>query len=300
MKKLSLTLLLFIHIGFISTASATATPPLVEAEWLANNLDRQDLVILDVQDAALFSRHHLPGAVNIPFSLWRSDEKSAVPGTLRKIEDYEQMLGTHGVSNEHHIVIVATGLQPADLSAPARVFWTLRILGHEKLSVVDGGLAHYVQQRLGPIMRGAPQAREPVTYKAQPDLSLLAQADDLATAALRIDARSPEEFLGLRSGGPEERAGTVPGAVNLPYSWLTEQSSSGRLRDEEGMKALFRNAGIEDQDGAVHFCHTGHRASLTWFVDYAVMGNRKARLYDASMLEWARDPKREIEVKWEL
>jgi len=66
------------------------------------------------------------------------------------------------------------------------------------------------------------------------------------------------------------------------------------------MRALIDKAGVTPKDGAVHFCHTGNRASLTWFIDYAVLGNRKARLYDASMLEWARDPKRDIELKWEL
>ncbi len=300
MKKLSLLLVLLITAGFVSAASGATTPPLVGADWLAKHKDQNRLVILDVQEAALFSQHHLPGSVNIPFSQWRTQSKSAVPGALRPIEDYEKMLGERGISNDHHIVITATGLQPADLSAPARVFWTLRLLGHQKISLLDGGLADYAKQRLGPIMRGKPKPRDPVEYKALPDMTLLAHADDLANAELSIDARSPEEYLGLRSGGPDERSGTVPGAINLPYSWLTEQSSSGSLREEADIRALFRRAGIEDRDGAVHFCHTGHRAALTWFIDYAVLGNREARLYDASMVEWARDPDREIEVKWEL
>jgi len=300
MKKLLSLLLMFSAVSFMPAAFSVTAPPLVGAAWLATQMDQESLVILDVQEASLFSRHHLPGAVNIPFSQWRTNSESAVPGSLRKVEEYEKMLGRHGISNDHHIIITATGLQPADLSAPARVFWTLRLLGHENVSVLDGGLALYAQKRLGPIMQGSSQSRTPVEYTANPDMALLAQSDDLANAELRIDARSPEEYLGLRSGGPDERPGTVPGAINLPYSWLTEQSSSGRLRDEADIRALFRKAGIEDQDGAVHFCHTGHRASLTWFIDYAVLGNRKARLYDASMLEWARDPNREVEVKWEL
>jgi len=299
MKKTLFTAILLLATSF-TTVSADTSPPIVDAAWLAKNLEREDLVMLDVQDQAVFSRHHLPGAVNIPFAQWRTDASAKMPGVLRSIEDYEQMLGQKGIGTDDHVVILSTGLQPADLSAPARVFWTLRLLGHEKLSVVDGGLVDYVRKRLGPVMRGTPAAREPVSYKARPNMKLLARADDIQTAELLIDARSPEEYLGLRSGGEEERPGTIHGAVNLPYSWLTQQASSGKLLNETDMRALIQKAGVTPTDGAVHFCHTGNRASLTWFIDYAVLGNRKARLYDASMLEWARDPKREIELKWEL
>jgi len=300
MRKLSPLLLLAGLLSLQATSTASTTPALLEARWLASNLQQDGVVILDIQEETLFQRHHLPGAVNIPFSRWRSDGKAEPPSSLRDIGDYEQMLSQLGIGNDDHIVITTTGLQPADLSAPARVFWTLRLLGHEHLSVIDGGLAAYARQRLGPIAQGRGSPRDPANYKARVDMTLLATAEDVQSTQLRIDARSPEEYLGLRSGGADERPGTIPGAINLPYSWLTKQAGSGSLLDATRVEALFRKAGVPDRDGAVHFCHTGHRASLTWFVDYAVLGNSKARLYDASMLEWARDDEREIELKWIL
>jgi len=88
------------------------------------------------------------------------------------------------------------------------------------------------------------------------------------------------------------------GSRNLPFDWLSDDNS-GRLRPIAQLRALFTYAGLRDQ-AALHFCHTGNRASLTWFVDYALLGHKEARLYDGSMLEWARDPHLPIEQKLSL
>lgn len=281
------------------------TAELINAKDLAALMAKDEVRLLDVQEEPSFLQHRLPGAVNIPYSRWRTSEEQQgeVVGNLLPIADLERLLGKAGIAPDDHVVVVATGLQPGDLSAMARVFWTLKLLGHQRVSLLNGGLADYAGQRLGPLVRGQPEAVKPVNYKATPDLGLLASAADLSAgdlkAAQTIDARSPAEFLGLITGGADERAGTIPGAVNLPFNWLA-LDGGGKLRSADALKSLFGKAGVEARDGSVHFCHTGNRASLTWFVDYAVMGNRNARLYDASMLEWARNPELPMDPKWTL
>jgi len=39
----------------------------------------------------------------------------------------------------------------------------------------------------------------------------------------------------------------------------------------------------------INFCNTGHWASLGWFASHELLGNKKARMYDGSMLEWSAD-----------
>lgn len=296
----ALLVILLFSLGLSVQASPSQPPELVDTGWLVENLAQPGLVLLDIQEQEAFVRHHLPGSVNIPYSRWRSNERSAVPGNLLDLKAYQQMLGNAGIGSDDHVVIVATGLQPGDLSASARVFWTLRLLGHQRLSLLNGGLADYAGKRLGPLQRGGSEPRAPRQYQGMPNLTILARADDLTGAEVLVDARSPGEHLGLIRGSERERPGTIPGAVNLPFSWLTEDASSGKLREPQALSKLLQKSGVPKQDGAVHFCHTGNRAALTWFVDYALMGNRAASLYDSSMLEWAADPKRDIELKWEL
>ncbi len=279
---------------------AVALPgPLVQGDWVKANQGKSELVLLDIQEPEVFLRHHIPGSVNWPYSQWRTNDKANPPSSLLPFDQLAGRLGQLGISADSPVVIVATGTSSGDLSASARVFWTLSVLGHQQVAVLDGGLASYANEHRGAFVSGAERSkRTPVTYQAEPNLGLLADADWIQASDMpRLDARSLGEFVGV-TVGPGERPGTLPGAHHLPFDWLTK-NSSGRLRDRQDLDRLFAHAGIGDQ-AAVHFCHTGNRAALTWFVDYAVMGNSEARLYDASMIEWGKNAELPIETRLEM
>jgi len=295
------TLIRGIFIFFFMNASVQAAArlpgPLVEPDWLLAHATDKDLVVLDVQEPEMFMRHHVPNSVNWPFSQWRTDADAKPPSSLLPLEDIAERLGRIGIAETTPLVVVAMGASPADLSASARVFWTMKVLGHEEVAILNGGLLSYVNEQRGPFVSGAGKARTPVTYRATPNLDLLATAQWLNGSEMpRMDARSLAEFTGVVAG-QGERPGTLPGAHHLPYDWLTKDGG-GRLRPRNELDRLFRYAGLRD-GAAVHFCHTGNRASLTWFVDFALMGNRDARLYDGSMIEWGKDPAMPIETRFD-
>ena len=83
--------------------------------------------------------------------------------------------------------------------------------------------------------------------------------------------------------------------MNLAYALA---NSDGLIREQKDAVTLFTAAGLDpEQDGTMHFCHTGNRAALTWFVDYAILGNHNAKLYDASMIEWATQKELPMETR---
>lgn len=292
----------FFYVLFLLFAPAlkamTLPGPLVEADWLKQQVADSAVLVLDIQEQALFQRHHIPGAVNWPYSKWRSGADGLPPKSMFPVDVLAQRLGAAGISEKTPVVIVATGVSPGDLSASARVFWNLKVLGHQQVAILNGGLLAYVNEHGGKYVSGKAEARTRAVYKAQPNLQLLATAEWLKDAEVpRLDARTLEEHVGLVTG-PGERPGTLPGSKHLPYDWLT-RDNTGRLRSTDQLNKLFDYAGLGEQ-GAVHFCHTGNRASLTWFVDYAIRGNEDARLYDASMLEWGKDKQLPIELSLPL
>ena len=273
-------------------AQSANLPPLVNADWLAANLARDDLIVLDIQNPKDYARFHVPGAVNAHYGKWRTDKKDPTgPSMLPPVGRLEVMIGGFGIGNNQSIVIVATGRGAGDLAAAARVFWTFKALGHEPVAVLDGGLVAWAQSG-NPVEAGTNQ-REPRKFIARADPDLVLTADEakgfLESGMGFVDARSEGEFVGLYRGSKNERPGTIPGARHLPHDWVTEDGTA-RLRDGGSLRALFDARGIPTNDGQVHFCHSGNRAALTWFVDYAVMGNHEARLYDGSTMEWARRP----------
>lgn len=273
-------------------ARAADMPSLVGADWLAENLGGSDLAVLDIQDPKSYARFHVPGAVNAPYSRWRTGKKDpSGPSMLPPVERMETLIGGLGIANENRVVIVATGRGAGDLAAAARVYWTFKVLGHGPVAVLDGGLLVWAQGRKP--LEAKINRPEPVEYVARPDAELMLTADGV-NALLEagndfVDARTEGEFVGLYKGSKEERPGTIPGSRHLPHDWVTE-AGSGQLRSADTLKTLFEARGIATEGDQVHFCHSGNRAALTWFAAYAALGNEKARLYDGSTMEWARRP----------
>ena len=289
-------------LGFAPLAQAMS--PLLEADWVLENLNSKNVVFLDIQERAQYQRYHIPGAVNAPYSGWRSGKKQAgLRGMLLPTAVLEKKLGKLGIDASKKVVVVATGQGAGDMAAAARVFWNLRILGHEQVAVLNGGLISYAEAK-GKLQSGNNTATA-VKYKAKPNMQFLAEAKDVRQAieaqTTLVDARSAAEFLGVYKASKKERPGTIPGSKNIPHDWLTV-NGSGRIHDKASLKKLFKLEDIQIDKPAerIYFCHTGSRAALSWFVDYAIMGNKKARLYDGSMLEWAARSDTPVEAKVEL
>ena len=51
----------------------------------------------------------------------------------------KRVIGGLGIDNDSHVVVVPGGRQKADFNAAARVYWTFKVLGHDNVSILDGG-----------------------------------------------------------------------------------------------------------------------------------------------------------------
>lgn len=286
-------------------AAADTAPALIDAAWLKAHAD--EVVVVDLQEPKAFQRFHIPGAVSLPYGSWRTKtpkgnkNPALLESMLPDVAALEAMLGESGIGNDDHVVVVATGRGAGDLAAAARVFWTFKVLGHDAVSVLDGGLVAYADTG-GRLVKGS-ERRAASTFEAKlrPELVPDAAAVDAARGddALLVDARSEGEFVGIYTGDSDERPGTIPGAKHLPYDWVAADGGA-KLRSAGALAQLFEARGIDPSRAQVHFCHSGNRAALTWFAAYAVLGNQDAKLYDGSMMEWAQSGDRPVAAEIEL
>lgn len=295
-KPHALLVLLFV------SPSLFATEALVDSVWLMANREAKDLFLLDIRQPEIYNRFHIPGAVNASYGLWRTGKNSREPGMLPAMKRMEEIVGKLGIGNESTVVIIAAGNQASDMAASSRVFWTLKAMGHLKVAILNGGMTDYVSH-FARDLESIPRYGKVTTYKAALDDSIIADANSVQIA-LRggvqlLDARTLGEYVGVTTAKPNERPGTLPGAKHLPFDWLVD--AHGLVRDRAAVIALFKYAGLDpNRDGTIHFCHTGNRAALTWFVDFAILGNRNAKLYDASISEWAANKELPMEAKIEF
>lgn len=293
MKKIGSGLAL---LGFCSIAwSAT---PLVDANWIKANSCNADVRVLDLRNPldggskTDYMRAHIPCAVHTDYLKggWRTTVDK-VPGQLPSVDKLEKLIGDLGIDNQTHVVVYHAGKNALDLGSSTRVYWTFKVLGHDNVSILDGGLAAYTADKKNPLEKGNKKP-DPKTFKATLNEALLATKEDVKEAAGKgvtlIDNRPTHQFRGINRHPKSKRSGTIPQAKSLPESWLTV-NGGGKFRDVESLKKLYQVAELPTEGDAINFCNTGHWASLGWFVGSELMGNKKSRLYDGSMVEWSAD-----------
>ena len=292
MKKTSQNIVVILLLVLLSVSLAQASTPLVTPEWLMENIDDPELRILDLQHPKAYPRAHLPGAINTDYGKWRKTGKNGVPSLIPEPAYLEKLIGGLGISNSTQVVLAPLGAGAGDMAVATRIYWTFKAMGHDKISILDGGLIAYSKL---PKARFTKQnfTAEPVVFKANVREEYFPGAAQVKEALDRgvtfVDSRSKPEYIGKVSGDKKERPGTIPGSIHLPYDSLVKPRS-GFFHSKDKLQEIYQASGVPLTGEQISFCHTGHRTSLSWFVSHELLGNKDARMYDGSTVEWASTP----------
>lgn len=179
----------------------------------------------------------------------------------------------------------------------ARVFWALRAIGHDQVTVLDGGLAAW-QAAGGALEAGDAAAAQPVTPivpAPRPDafvdqlrvLELLVTP----TAGQLVCTLSPSSFNGTVPSRYARR-GHIPGSVNVASRSLVDDA--GRLLPAAQLRAQLAPL-LRDERPITLYCGGGISASLAALALHRV-GRDDVSIYDGSLEEWAADPNLPLET----
>ncbi|MGB5831590.1 MAG: rhodanese-like domain-containing protein, partial [Thiohalocapsa sp.] len=214
-----------------------------------------------------------------------------VPGMLPSVQKLEVLIGGLGIDNDTRVVIAPLGADSKSMAAAARVYWTFKVLGHDQVSILDGGTAGYAGDASRALEQGE-RTPEPKSFSAHLRPEMLVSEEEFAQAVqtngLKVDYRRQDEFSGLNRNAKTERAGTVAGARNIPLEWLT-RDNGGYLRSRQALEQVYALANVPADAEQIAFCNTGHNSSLGWFAVHEILGNQAVRLYDGSMARWSRN-----------
>lgn len=302
----SLLLAAVAALGFTVAGPALAAPatnqPLVDAAWLKTNLSDPALVIVDIRSVGKagnpYQAGHIPGAVDAPYGKfgWRA-KVDGVIGQLPPVPTIAARIGGLGIDNAKHVVIVPFGQTSSDFGAATRVYWTFKVLGHDAVSILDGGYRAWTAA--GYALSSEPVTPQAVAFKASLRPELIADAATVAKAkkdgVALIDARPKAQYEGSVKSPVDRVAGTIPGAVNVEQSSFYD-GKTATFASKPAIAALLKKVGVSQDESEITFCNTGHWASVAWFGLSEVLGNKKTRLYDGSMTEWTADPSRPVET----
>lgn len=275
---------------------------LVDAAELAAVIGSGELRLVDARFALMdpaagragYETSHLAGAVHADLNQDLSELQRKGHGRhpLPDSASFAAKVGQWGIGPRHQVVVYDAG---DGSMAAARVWWMLRLLGHQRVAVLDGGLAEWRASELPETSSITLVAAEPA-YPGEFDLSLIATAGEVQSRlghapGWLLDARAGERFRG-EVEPIDPVSGHVPGAVNRPVADNLEAShfkSAGQLHDE--ITPLLAG---HDPSEVVLMCGSGVTAChLLLALEQA--GLHGARVYADSWSGWISDPSRPIE-----
>jgi len=255
-------------------------PRLLEPSELEAILDRDNLLIVDLCNPALYQHRHVPSAVHLSGSLLMAGT-APTPGKLPALEQLSNIIGYLGINADTHVVVY----DDEGGGWAGRLVWTLDLLGYSNWSYLNGGIVSWVKE-------GFPtesKANQPASQNTQVSIANPSVRSDVDSITSKLDdanfaiwdARSPGEYRGdmVRSA----RGGHIPGAVNIEWTDLMDQQRNLRLREDA--QAILDAAGLTQDKAITTHCQSHHRSAFTYMVA-RILGYKNISAYDGSWSEW--------------
>lgn len=251
---------------------------LVDPAWLDARRGDAGLVTVAFMPPEEAEAEHIPGALQIDWPELEVTDTS--DGSIASWQQaVEGLVGALGIDRDISVVVYDNGTLFA-----ARLWWILRWLGHERVHILNGGLAAWQDAGLktesGPIVRTMtehpPYDGRPVDAALAQLEEVLAALDDAGTAI--VDTRTLNEFAD----------GHIPGAVNVNYPRNATGEPPKRYRPADELLAMYAEAGVTPGRRVIPYCSTGVRSAVTFFTVH-LLGFDVA-LYTGSWAEWSADP----------
>ncbi len=266
-------------------------PLILEPEALQALLGQSELLVVHIGTRTGYVRGHIANAVHLEYEeiTW---DRPPVSGLLPHPAHLERVFSSIGLRPDTQVVVYD------DLGGAqaARLLWTLHLMGHTRVSFLNGGWHAWttaglpLDLRLPRVMPSAYRVRPSGEYLAERDY-ILVHLEDPGTTLL--DVRSQEEYSGEKCHAA--RGGHIPGALHLEWTRAIDPERAMRLRPEKELRALFAALGIDEGQELIVYCQTHRRSSHTYVVLRA-LGFQRVRGYPGAWSEWGNLPDSPVET----
>lgn len=221
-----------------------------------------------------------------------ADTTTNLPHMLPNESLFSITMSSFGVDNNDHVIVYSQ----SDTFSASRVWWTFKTFGHDKVSILQGGLNSWIESG-GQIESGANTNQPPASnYVAKLNPKLVVNSQQVLDVVMTgtkqiIDARPKDRFEGK---APEPRPGLagghIPGSLNLPVGSVVEAGQLSKFKDPAAIRDAFRDAGLILGSDVILTCGSGVTASVLYFALHQLGYDlQQMAVYDGSWSEWGRN-----------
>ena len=275
---------------------------IVNCEWLAENINNNNIRTYDCttylhyrdNDPSLpyvvesgreeYEKSHIPNSSYIDLQSDLSDKDSPYRFTMPDLKILSENFKKVGIGEDFHIVLYSrNGTQWS-----ARIWWMLRSVGVDNVSILDGGFNEWVRLGLQTSykMLTFPKSnfnfmpRNEIFIDKEPVIKALEDKNTKILNSLTEDIHKGEN---PRYGRP----GRIPNSLNIPFHKLLDPET-GKFLGAEELLEIFQKNKVSYENQIINYCGGGIAASLEAFVLYQ-LGYKNLKIYDNSLSEWAID-----------
>ena len=266
--------------------------PIVSATWLSQNLCKENIKLIEVglsYNSYLVEHIKCSQYTNFYKNGWRASRKK-VSMHLPEPEVLVNILNKMGIGNEDHVILYPKkNTDIYSMAETTAIYFTLKFLGHKKISILDGGYPSFKKKFDLFIEEGEFKVKPNISYKANIDRSILANSNDIVEVKknnyLLVDSRENDFYLGINKLKGFGNFGTIESSINMPSKWFLEGRGLS-FNSLNLFNKMYNYSEIDLDENLIFFCYSGLESSINWFVSYELMKNKSSKLYEGSLFDW--------------
>ncbi|MBC8212816.1 MAG: sulfurtransferase [Gammaproteobacteria bacterium] len=277
--------LLLVILGFVFGPVQAERDFLVDADWLSEHIQDDNLVILEVRyhPHRYYTIGHIAGAVQVQRFKDLGDNQASPLMRIPSQQDFQARLRSWGV-NDHSTVVV---YDDASTALASRVYFLLDLYGFnmQQVKILDGGTIEW--EAFEGITKELPVVEPGQVTLQSMDMSKVVEWTDVYDDI--VSRRSPDVVLldarprDMYSGKVIQHsimAGHIPGAINIVS---LEGTAAQKWISEDALAALYKS--IPKDKTIYAYCHDGFRMSLA-YTQLKSLGYADVRLYNGGWSHW--------------
>ena len=277
---------------------------LVTTEWLEKNLNKVKIFdaswhMPSTKRNAIkeYENKHIPGAM-----FWdvdkHSDNDSPYPHMMSNSDYWTRMLWSFGIQNNDHIIVYDN----SDIYSSCRLWFSLKYFGHEKVSVLDGGMKKWLKEnrttdkkinqdlgKFSSIDKLNPTTKYSVNEKSEFIKNKLQIDENIKNQSFQtVDARSRDRFEGkAEEPRPGLKKGCIIGSKNIPFQECIDKNTN-TFKSKSELINIFNKNDIDISKPIVFTCGSGMTACVLGMA-YSLISDKNAVIYDGSWSEYGKE-----------